>query len=258
MGANFVLYLFGLVISLVFFSIGPALWTVFFMSWTKDDREVYNGRYKKIDYEDKISIIKMNIEDNLKKGINIFEVERAEGFYLISEGFHIYEDGGIQRDNESENESDYNYAIRPYVYPNAKIKGKRDPRIMSAVYDEWYPTQVKKYQNKIIDNHIGLQVSTAQNSNKDMENDHVCYMDGYLAEPLELTKKPTDLNLESMENMEYTDIYSNDMVYISKNGKGTKYHTISSCGNSVDMVEISKIEAENQGYNPCKRCCNFI
>ena len=42
-------------------------------------------------------------------------------------------------------------------------------------------------------------------------------------------------------------------VWISRTG--SKYHTNSNCSNMKNPSQISREEAEAQGYAPCKRCC---
>lgn len=46
---------------------------------------------------------------------------------------------------------------------------------------------------------------------------------------------------------------SSETVWITENGK--KYHSKSTCSGMKTPKEISKQEAEEQGYEPCKRCC---
>lgn len=43
------------------------------------------------------------------------------------------------------------------------------------------------------------------------------------------------------------------MVWIPTNG-GTKYHSKSSCSNMKNPRQVTKSEAERQGYTPCSRC----
>lgn len=42
-------------------------------------------------------------------------------------------------------------------------------------------------------------------------------------------------------------------VWIPTKG-GTKYHITSSCSNMIDPQQVTVQEAENQGFEPCKRC----
>lgn len=44
-----------------------------------------------------------------------------------------------------------------------------------------------------------------------------------------------------------------NLVWVPTNG-GTKYHASSSCSNMKDPIQVSKETAENNGYEPCKRC----
>ena len=43
-----------------------------------------------------------------------------------------------------------------------------------------------------------------------------------------------------------------ETVWISQTGR--KYHGGKTCGNMQDPVQISRKEAERQGYEPCKLC----
>ena len=43
------------------------------------------------------------------------------------------------------------------------------------------------------------------------------------------------------------------MVWIPTNG-GKKYHSNSGCSNMIDPIQVTKSEAEGQGFTPCKRC----
>lgn len=45
---------------------------------------------------------------------------------------------------------------------------------------------------------------------------------------------------------------SGDMVWIPSSG--SKYHSRSSCSNMKNPTQVTKQEAENQGYEPCKKC----
>lgn len=47
-----------------------------------------------------------------------------------------------------------------------------------------------------------------------------------------------------------------DTVYIAGSGQGTKYHSTPNCSSMKDPVALTRAEAENRGYTPCKRCCN--
>jgi len=44
-----------------------------------------------------------------------------------------------------------------------------------------------------------------------------------------------------------------DLVWIPTNG-GTKYHKESTCSSMQEPKQVTKEEAENQGFTPCKRC----
>lgn len=45
----------------------------------------------------------------------------------------------------------------------------------------------------------------------------------------------------------------NDMVWIPTKG-GKKYHAHSGCSNMIDPDYVSKSEATNRGFTPCKKC----
>ena len=50
-----------------------------------------------------------------------------------------------------------------------------------------------------------------------------------------------------------TEISDNDMVWIPTKG-GKKYHKTSDCSNMIEPQNVTKTEAENQGFTACKRC----
>lgn len=241
--ANLMLYFIGLLLSLVAFPIGPVLWTILCINLTKKDREVYKAKYRKCDYQKIISLIKINIDDNLRKGINIFDkTDGVEGLYQIGDGCQIYE-----RDRGRIRDEDYNYNIGPYVFPNAKIVGKRDPKIMSKIYDEWYPIHVKKYQNISFDDKTLLKVNCDYCINRDT---NVIDNKNEKLISTEQNNKQVDLNLKF--NKKNTDV--TNYVYISENGK--KFHSQSYCGKSAKMIAVQKEYAESKDYTPCKRCYN--
>ena len=43
-----------------------------------------------------------------------------------------------------------------------------------------------------------------------------------------------------------------DLVWIPQSGK--KYHIKSTCSSMKDPTQVTKEEAENRGFTPCKRC----
>jgi len=43
-------------------------------------------------------------------------------------------------------------------------------------------------------------------------------------------------------------------VYVAASGKGKKYHSNPNCSSMNGTKELSKTEAEKQGYTPCKKC----
>ena len=44
-----------------------------------------------------------------------------------------------------------------------------------------------------------------------------------------------------------------ELVWIPTKG-GTKYHKESTCSSMQDPKQVSKTDAEQQGFTPCKRC----
>lgn len=56
---------------------------------------------------------------------------------------------------------------------------------------------------------------------------------------------------ESNSNADGTSAISGDMVYVTNSGK--KYHFSQSCG-GINSTAVSLEEAEQRGYEPCKRC----
>lgn len=49
------------------------------------------------------------------------------------------------------------------------------------------------------------------------------------------------------------DYTSETLVWIPTNG-GKKYHTHAGCSNMIDPEQVTKSEAEELGFTPCKRC----
>lgn len=56
---------------------------------------------------------------------------------------------------------------------------------------------------------------------------------------------------ESNSNADGTSAISGDMVYVTNSGK--KYHFSQSCG-GINSTAVGLEEAEQRGYEPCKRC----
>lgn len=65
------------------------------------------------------------------------------------------------------------------------------------------------------------------------------------------TTAPTTQATTEPENIPVVDPVG-DMVWIPKTGK--KYHSSSSCSNMKNPSKVTKSEAINQGYDPCKKC----
>ena len=64
-------------------------------------------------------------------------------------------------------------------------------------------------------------------------------------EPTQPTTEPTEPSTEPTEP-------ETEMVWIPKSG--TKYHCRPDCSNMKAPTQVTKEEAENQGYTPCKKC----
>ncbi|MDB7987006.1 hypothetical protein PND93_09225 [Faecalicoccus pleomorphus] len=47
-----------------------------------------------------------------------------------------------------------------------------------------------------------------------------------------------------------------EYVYVSGSGSGSKYHEWSGCSDMKNPVKMTKEEAKNLGYTPCKKCYN--
>lgn len=45
-----------------------------------------------------------------------------------------------------------------------------------------------------------------------------------------------------------------DTVYIAGSGKGSRYHSSSTCSSMKDPIALTQEEAQAQGYTPCQRC----
>ena len=50
-----------------------------------------------------------------------------------------------------------------------------------------------------------------------------------------------------------TDTVNGATVWVTENGK--KYHSKPTCSGMITPIEITVTDAEGQGYEPCKRCC---
>ena len=68
---------------------------------------------------------------------------------------------------------------------------------------------------------------------------------GPSSESTETQKPTTDQN-------ENNQTSSGTMVWIPKSGK--KYHSHAGCSNMSNPTQVTKDEAENRGYEPCKKC----
>ena len=64
----------------------------------------------------------------------------------------------------------------------------------------------------------------------------------------ESSSKPSTEQSSSNDNQ----VASGDMVWIPNSG--SKYHSRSGCSNMKNPRQVTKQEAENEGYEPCKKC----
>lgn len=242
MAGNLIIFVIGFIISLAAFPIGPILWFFLYLYLTRDDREVYGVKNRTNYTNERIDTIKLNIEENLRKGIDIFSIKKLSGGSISTK-----EGSGFFYEIDPKNRVDkngINVSYFAYVYPNAEIMGQRDPMIMSEIYDKWYPSIARKYQCSIVaetqtltvdDNGERVQAISKdykQNLFKISENDE---------EKVEL-----DFFEKGDKSIKY--------VYISKNMGGKKYHSQSCCGRSNNMIKVEKKYAESHGYVPCKKC----
>lgn len=62
------------------------------------------------------------------------------------------------------------------------------------------------------------------------------------------TQKPTTEQNNSNDNQ----VSNGEMVWIPKSG--SKYHNRSGCSNMKNPTQVTKEEAEDRGYEPCKKC----
>ena len=62
------------------------------------------------------------------------------------------------------------------------------------------------------------------------------------------TQKPSTGQNDSNDNQ----VSNGEMVWIPKSGK--KYHSNSGCSNMKNPAQVTKEEAEDRGYEPCKKC----
>ena len=68
----------------------------------------------------------------------------------------------------------------------------------------------------------------------------------------ETNQEPTIPPIINTPSTEETQTGDNEMVWIPKSGK--KYHSHAGCSGMKNPEEVTKEEAENRGYTPCKKC----
>ena len=84
------------------------------------------------------------------------------------------------------------------------------------------------------------------------------YATGESSNANEKNNSNTDIDKEQSNSKEDNSNVENDneanqqMVWIPKSGK--KYHSNSRCSNMKNPSQVTKYEAENRGYEPCKKC----
>ena len=78
------------------------------------------------------------------------------------------------------------------------------------------------------------------------------YADGSSSKSIKETKTSTPLPVIENDNDQSVGSSSGEMVWIPNTG--FKYHTRSSCSNMKNPSQVTKTEAINRGYEPCKKC----
>lgn len=74
------------------------------------------------------------------------------------------------------------------------------------------------------------------------------------AEPTSVPAPATEKGVSVSSQTESTSAAQSDTVYIAGSGKGSRYHSTPDCSQMKDPIALSREEAEEQGYSPCKRC----
>ena len=73
-----------------------------------------------------------------------------------------------------------------------------------------------------------------------------------LVKQTESQTPPQTSEPDEAESSSDQDAGSGEMVWIPKSGK--KYHSDKTCSNMKNPTQVTKEEAENRGFEPCKRC----
>lgn len=119
-------------------------------------------------------------------------------------------------------------------------------------------TNVKEYGTEIdyttnVTNQTVLFISVDGNAIFDksakFEKDVEVKVHYYIILPAPVQSEQQD---NSNINQENDDSGSQEMVWIPKSGK--KYHSDPSCSNMKNPSQVTKEEAEDRGYEPCKKC----
>ena len=71
-------------------------------------------------------------------------------------------------------------------------------------------------------------------------------------EPATVPTEPATIPTQPTEPSTVPADPETEMVWIPKTGE--KYHTNPTCSNMKDPTQVTKEEAEQRGYEPCKRC----
>lgn len=66
------------------------------------------------------------------------------------------------------------------------------------------------------------------------------------------TEAPSQSGDNSSSDSDNTNISSGVLVWIPQTGK--RYHSYAGCSNMVNPTQVTKEQAENMGYTPCKKC----
>ena len=77
------------------------------------------------------------------------------------------------------------------------------------------------------------------------------YATGESSGPSSETTETPSTSTEQNDNND-NQASSGEMVWIPKSGK--KYHSHSGCSNMSNPSQVTKEEAEDRGYTPCKKC----
>lgn len=108
----------------------------------------------------------------------------------------------------------------------------------------------QKTQEDDISNDTTQAESSKQESTKDEPEKAETTKDE--PEKNDTTKNETTKNETTKQEESGSENEEEIMVWVS--GSGTKYHSKSSCSNMKSPKQMTLEEAEEQGYEPCKKC----